>query len=49
MLYLNYFKHFLYAGRKFKGNLVVMEMIYPPGLYAFVDKTTFKELQTFQL
>ena len=38
LIYLNVFKNFMYAGRAFRGERGVTEMIRPPNILAFVDK-----------
>ena len=43
LLYLNVFKHSVYAGRALQGALDVMAMIYPPNISAFFDKKTNSE------
>ena len=37
LLYLNFYKHCLYARREFHGSRNVMEIIYPPRITDFVD------------
>ena len=38
LLYLNFFKHFLYSGRSFQGARYVTAILYPPNTSAFVGE-----------
>ena len=48
LLYLNIFKHFLYAGRALHGARDVTAMIYLPKILAFVDETNRQIVTKFE-
>ena len=47
LLYLNVFKHCLYAGREFQGEHGVTEMLHPPNISDFSDENNRQLVMNF--